>query len=57
MKSGEVVLSWSWNEVAVLLQGEGVPVVMNQDAIEGQTTWMCGYVLLKDGQGSEDKAL
>ena len=56
MKSGEVVLSWSWNEVAVLLQGEGVPVVMNQDAIEGQSTWMCGYVLLKDAQGSKDKA-
>ena len=56
MKSGEVVLSWSWNEVAVLLQGEGVPVAMNQEPLEGSSTWICGYVLLKDPQGDEQKA-
>jgi len=56
MASGEILLSWSWNEVAVILESEGVPVGMNRDTKEGSSTWVCGYVMLKDGGGSKDKA-
>ncbi len=56
MQSGEISLSWSWNEVASILQMEDVPVAMNRDTSEGSSTWVCGYVLLKDGNGSRDKA-
>jgi len=56
MASGEVTLSWSWNEVGVILESEGQPVAINEDTTEGKSTWLCGYVLLKDGQGSKDKA-
>lgn len=56
MQSGEIVLSWSWGEVATILESEGVPVAMNRNAKGGASTWVCGYVLLKDGDGSRDKA-
>ena len=56
MSTGEIALSWSWNEVAVILEGEGVPVAMNRDTKEGSSTWVCGYTLMKDGTGSKDKA-
>jgi len=56
MASGEIALSWSWNEVAVILESEGAPVAMNRDTKEGSSTWVCGYVMLKDGNGSKDKA-
>ncbi|MCL5778281.1 extracellular solute-binding protein [Limibaculum sp. FT325] len=56
MGSGEVVLSWAWNETPTTMQAEGQPVAMNRDTAEGSSTWVCGYVDLKDGQGSEAKA-
>ena len=56
MASGEVTLSWSWNEVGVILESEGHPVAINEDTTEGKSTWLCGYVILKDGQGNKDKA-
>jgi spermidine/putrescine-binding protein len=56
MASGEIQLSWSWNDVSSILQSEGVPVAMNRKTNEGASTWVCGYVILKDGTGSKDKA-
>lgn len=56
MTSGEIQLSWSWNEVASILESEGVPVAMNRATSEGSSTWVCGYVMLKDAPGSNDKA-
>lgn len=53
---GEVDLAWAWNDAATLLQAEGKPIVMNKDAKEGTTTWVCGYVRFKDAPGSEQKA-
>jgi spermidine/putrescine-binding protein len=55
MQSGEVVLAWAWNETAVTLAAEGVPIAMNRDTAEGSSTYVCGYVDLKDGPGSQDK--
>lgn len=54
--SGEVLLAWAWNETTTTMQAEGHPVAMNRDAAEGSSTWVCGYVNLADGEGSEDKA-
>ncbi len=53
--SGEVVLAWAWNETAVTMQAEGQPVEMKRDTKEGSSTWVCGYVKLKGGEGSDDK--
>lgn len=56
MAGGEVDLAWAWNETATTLQADGVPVVMKKDTNEGLSTWVCGFSLLKDGQGNLDKA-
>jgi spermidine/putrescine transport system substrate-binding protein len=56
MKSGEVAVSWTWNDGAAAVRGEGVPVVFNRTPTEGASNWYCGYVNFKDSPGSEDKA-
>jgi spermidine/putrescine transport system substrate-binding protein len=56
MKTGEVVLSWSWNDGVAAMRREGVPVAFNRTPAEGVATWFCGYVNFKDAPGSEDKA-
>ena len=33
-----------------------MPVAIKRDTEEGLSTWVCGYVLLKDGKGNKDKA-
>lgn len=55
MASGEVALSWAWNETATRLASEGHPVTMKRDTDEGISTWVCGYVRLREGEGSESK--
>jgi spermidine/putrescine transport system substrate-binding protein len=56
MKSGEVQVAWSWPDGVALLQKEGFPVGYQRTPKEGVTTWFCGLVNLKNGQGNEDKA-
>jgi spermidine/putrescine-binding protein len=56
MAGGEVDLAWAWNETATVLAADGVPVAVNRDTQEGLSTWACGYVLLANGPGSEDRA-
>lgn len=56
MAGEEVDLAWAWNETATTLMADDVPVAVKKDTDEGLSTWVCGYVLLKDGEGSEDKA-
>lgn len=53
---GEVDLAWAWNDAATQLSREGQPFAFNKNTAEGETTWVCGYVLLKDAPGSIDKA-
>ncbi|MEM6617990.1 MAG: extracellular solute-binding protein [Pseudomonadota bacterium] len=55
MTSGEVLISWAWNETPTTLQAEGVDVQANRATVEGSSTWFCGYVNLTNGPGSEDK--
>ena len=56
MASGEVLIAWSWNDPVAILQAENFPVGFNRAPVEGATTWFCGFVNMKDGPGSEDKA-
>ena len=55
MATGEVLVSWSWNETPVTLSSEGLPIAFQREAEEGSSLWFCGYVNLKDGPGSEEK--
>lgn len=56
MKSGEVIISWSWNDGVAAMRKEGVPVAFNRTPTEGVASWFCGMVNFKDGPGSEDNA-
>lgn len=55
MQSGEVYLAWAWNETYSTMSYEGHPIAMKRDTTEGSSSWVCGYVKLKDGEGSDDK--
>ncbi len=56
MVSGQVLVSWSWNDPVALMRKEGFPVGFQRQAKEGATSFFCGYVNMKDGPGSEDQA-
>ncbi|EBA03159.1 spermidine/putrescine ABC transporter, periplasmic spermidine/putrescine-binding protein [Rhodobacterales bacterium HTCC2150] len=55
MTSGEVVVSWAWNETPTTMQAEGIDIQANRNTKEGSSSWFCGYVNLKDGPNSEDQ--
>ncbi len=56
MATGEVLISWAWNETPTTMAAEGHPIAFEREPVEGSSTWFCGYVNLKDGPGSEAKA-
>jgi spermidine/putrescine-binding protein len=56
MSGGEVDLAWAWNDAAVQSALAGAPIKNTRDTEEGQSTWVCGYVMLKNAPGSKDKA-
>lgn len=56
MATGEVLVSWSWNDGVAIMRSEGFDVGFQRQAAEGAATWFCGYVNVKDAPGSEDKA-
>ncbi len=56
MASGAVDVAWSWNDGVVYLQADNYPVGFQREPAEGSSTFFCGYVNVKDGPGSEDKA-
>ncbi len=56
MASGEILISWAWNETYPTMVDEGRPIGFQRVATEGSSLWLCGYVNLKEGQGSEEKA-
>ena len=55
MQSGQVELAWAWNETSATMSAEGLPIKMKRDTTEGASSWVCGYVKLKDGPGTDDK--
>ncbi|RFC68513.1 MULTISPECIES: extracellular solute-binding protein [Mesorhizobium] len=56
MSGGEVDLAWAWNDAAVQSALAGAPIKSTRDTKEGLSTWVCGYVRIKGGTGSVDKA-
>jgi len=56
MSGGEVDLAWAWNDTGTQLANQGMPFKIKRDTGEGISTWVCGYVRLKDAPGSADKA-
>jgi spermidine/putrescine transport system substrate-binding protein len=56
MASGQVLAAWAWNEVPVALADEGFPVGFARNTEEGTSVWLCGYVNMTEGEGSEDLA-
>jgi spermidine/putrescine transport system substrate-binding protein len=54
LASGELVAGMTWNDSAVNLKGQGVPVKF-ADPKEGALTWVCGMVLHRDAP-HRDKA-
>ncbi|MBX3583471.1 MAG: extracellular solute-binding protein [Rhizobiaceae bacterium] len=55
LSGGEVDLAWAWNDAAVQSALAGAPIKNTRDTEEGQSTWVCGYVMLKDAPGSKGK--
>ena len=55
MSSGEVLVSWAWNETATTMSADGFDVKTNRETIEGSSTWFCGYVNVANGPNPEDK--
>ncbi|SDE91590.1 ABC transporter substrate-binding protein [Limimaricola pyoseonensis] len=56
MATGEVLVSWAWNETYPTMVEEGRPIGFERETEEGSSLWLCGYVNMKDAPGSEDKA-
>ena len=56
LANNEVDIAWAWNDAAVQAAAAGAPIKSKRDTIEGTSTWVCGYVLLKDAPGSQEKA-
>lgn len=54
--SGEVQVAWTWNETLPTMAEMDFPIGFQRETTEGSSLWLCGYVNLKDGEGSEDKA-
>jgi spermidine/putrescine transport system substrate-binding protein len=54
--TGEILVSWAWNESLPTLVEEGHPVAFQREAAEGSAVWLCGLVKMKDAPGSADKA-
>ncbi|MBL3570410.1 polyamine ABC transporter substrate-binding protein [Rhodovulum sulfidophilum] len=56
LASGEVLVAWAWNETLPTMVEQDFPIGFQREAKEGSSLWLCGYVDLKDGPGSEEKA-
>lgn len=56
LSGGEIDLAWAWNDAAAQSALAGAPIKSTRDTAEGQSTWVCGYVRLKNAPGSADKA-
>ncbi len=56
MQSGQVLVSWSWNDSATQLKAAGQHVVFNRSPKEGASSWFCGWVHMKNAPGDPQKA-
>lgn len=56
LATGEVLIAWAWNETYPTMVEEGRAIGFARDTVEGSSLWLCGYVNMANGAGSEDKA-
>ncbi len=56
LSSGEILISWAWNETYPTMVEEDRPIAFQREAAEGSSLWLCGYVNMAEAPGSEDKA-
>lgn len=56
LTGGEIDLAWAWNDATAQSVLAGSPIKAKRDTQEGISTWVCGYVRLKDAPGSADQA-
>lgn len=56
LSSGEILVSWAWNETLPTMVDEGFPIGFQREATEGSSLWLCGYVNMKDSTSDEDLA-
>ncbi|NAZ36258.1 extracellular solute-binding protein [Rubellimicrobium sp. CFH 75288] len=55
LSTGEVLIAWAWNETYPTMREEGRPIGFQREPAEGSSVWLCGFVNLANGPGSEDK--
>ncbi|ARO14701.1 polyamine ABC transporter substrate-binding protein [Ketogulonicigenium robustum] len=56
MATGEILVAWAWNETFPTMVAEGRPIGFQREPAEGSSLWLCGYLNMANGPGSEDKA-
>lgn len=56
MATGEVLISWAWNETLPTMAEQGFPIGFQREPEEGSSLWLCGYANLAEGEGSEEQA-
>jgi spermidine/putrescine transport system substrate-binding protein len=56
LAGGEIDLAWAWNDATAQSVLAGSPIKAKPDTQEGISTWVCGYVRLKDAPGNADLA-
>ncbi|CUH39076.1 Spermidine/putrescine-binding periplasmic protein precursor [Jannaschia seosinensis] len=56
LQSGEVLVSWAWNETLPTMVEEEFPVGYQREAEEGSSLWVCGYVNMAESDSDEDLA-
>ncbi|KAA9009767.1 extracellular solute-binding protein [Histidinibacterium aquaticum] len=56
LSTGEVLVSWAWNETYPTMVEEDRPIAFEREPEEGSSLWLCGYVNMTDAPGSEEKA-
>ncbi|MEM8851474.1 MAG: ABC transporter substrate-binding protein [Pseudomonadota bacterium] len=54
LQSGEVLVSWAWNETLPTMVEEGFPIGFQREAAEGSSLWVCGYVNMAESESDED---
>lgn len=55
LASGEVLVSWAWNETPTTMIAEGHEIGVNRETVEGSSSWFCGYVNVANSNNPEDK--
>jgi spermidine/putrescine transport system substrate-binding protein len=54
LQSGEVLISWAWNETLPTMVEEGFPIGFERETEEGSSLWLCGYVNMAESDSDED---